>query len=204
MAIDHAITVMVWLGTITFAVTGALAAVEKRFDLVGVLVLGAVTAVGGGSIRDLVVGEIPPPALRDEAMLWAIALTALAVFFLHRFVPRGRTLYLLDTLSLAIFCALGAERGMDVGLGFWGTVFTGTVSGVGGGMIRDLLSGEVPRVLYRSGDFYAAAAAVGAGAVALLWPVGEILSLLAGMVLAAGTRIGCRLAGLSLPVPRSG
>lgn len=79
---------------------------------------GWVTAVGGGSIRDIMVGEIPPPALRDEALLWAIAITSLLVFLLHRWVREGRVLYLLDTVSLALFAALGAERGIAVGLGF--------------------------------------------------------------------------------------
>lgn len=199
---DVAITVMVWAGTITFAASGALAAVGKRFDLIGVLVLGGVTAVGGGSIRDLMVGEIPPPALRDEPLLWAIAVTSLVVFFFHRWIREGRVLYLLDTVSLALFAALGAERGVEVGLGFWGTVFTGAVSGVGGGMIRDVLSGEIPRVLYRAGDLYASAAALGAATVFLLWPVAELGALLAGAGVAGTARVGSRLLGLALPTPR--
>jgi uncharacterized membrane protein YeiH len=199
---EIAITIMVWVGTITFAATGALAAIAKRFDLIGVLVLGGVTAVGGGSIRDIMVGDIPPPAVRDEALLWAIATTALAVFLLHRWVREGRVLYLLDTVSLALFAALGAERGIAVGLGFWGTVFTGAVSGVGGGMIRDVLSGEVPRVLYRAGDLYASAAALGAATVWLLWPVVELPALIAGAAVAGAARVGSRLLGLSVPTPR--
>jgi uncharacterized membrane protein YeiH len=202
-AFEVATAVMVWVGTITFAATGALAAVEKRFDLIGVLVLGGVTAVGGGSIRDLMVGEIPPPALRDEPLLWAVAATSLLVFLFHRWIREGRLLYLLDTVSLALFAALGAERGLEVGLGFWGTVFAGVVSGVGGGMIRDLLSGEVPRVLYRAGDLYAFAAALGAATVFLLWPIAELPALVAGAVVAAAARLGSRLLGLSLPTPRT-
>lgn len=201
---DTAITVMLWVGTITFAASGALAAVEKRFDLIGVLVLGSVTAVGGGSIRDLMVGEIPPPALRDEPLLWAVATTAVVVFVLHRWVREGQLLYFLDTVSLALFAALGAEAGLVAGLGFWGTVFTGAVSGVGGGMIRDVLSGEVPRVLYRSGDLYASAAAVGAATVWLLWPVLELPALLVGAIVAGAARVGSRLIGLSVPTPRGG
>lgn len=196
--------VLVWVGTITFAVAGGLQAVEKRFDLVGVLVLSAVTAIGGGSVRDVIGGRIPPPALTNEPLLWAIAATGLAVFFLHRTLPTGRTLYLFDTISLALFAALGAQTGIDLGFGFWGTVFAGAVSGVGGGVIRDVLSGEVPGVLYRSGDFYASAAAAGAAAVwALAGPAGTEVALLAGALLAVGVRAGSRLAGMSLPVPRT-
>lgn len=196
--------VLVWVGTITFAVTGGLQAVEKRFDLVGVLVLSTVTAVGGGSVRDVLSGRIPPPALTNEPLLWAIAATALAVFFLHRFLPTGRTLYLFDTVSLGLFAALGAQTGLDLGFGFWGTVFAGAVSGVGGGIIRDVLSGEVPGVLYRSGDFYASAAAAGAATVfALQGPLGTDGALLAGALAAVTIRVGSRLAGLALPVPRT-
>lgn len=197
-----AIQVLVWVGTVTFAATGALAALEKRFDLVGVVVLGAVTAIGGGSVRDLVVGEVPPPALRDEPLLWAIVVTSVLVFAIHRHITQHTLLYVLDTVSLALFAALGAERGLEAGLGFWGVVFTGAVSGVGGGMIRDVLTGEVPRVLYRAGDLYASAAAVGAGAVYLLWPIGQLPALALGGILTAAVRLASRLLGLSIPAPR--
>jgi uncharacterized membrane protein YeiH len=195
---------LVYVGTVTFAVTGALAAVRKRFDIVGVLVLAAVTAVGGGSIRDVVVGIIPPASMQDETLLWIVFLTGLLVFLLHRFVPTGRTLYAFDTLSLGIFAALGAERGIDAGFGFWGTVFAGAVSGVGGGVIRDVLSGEVPGVMYRSGDLYAFAAAIGAGTLYLLHGTAPTAALLTGAGAAITVRVASRLAGLRLPVPRGG
>lgn len=195
--------VLVWIGTITFAISGGLAAVQKRFDLVGVLVLAAVTAIGGGSVRDVIGGRIPPPALTNEPLLWAIAATGVAVFFLHRFVPTGRTLYVFDTASLGLFAALGAQTGLELGFGLWGTVFAGAVSGVGGGIIRDVLSGEVPGVLYRSGDFYASAAAAGAIVVfALAGPVGTNAALLTGTLVTVAVRVGSRLGGLRLPVPR--
>jgi uncharacterized membrane protein YeiH len=194
---------LVYLGTVTFAVTGALTAVRKRFDLVGVLILAAVTAVGGGSIRDVVAGIIPPTSLRDETLLWIVFTTGLVVFLLHRFVPTGRTLYAFDTISLGIFAALGAERGVAVGFGFWGTVFAGVVSGVGGGVIRDVLTGEVPGVMYRSGDLYATAAAVGAASLYLLHDADPTAALLLGAGLTISLRVGSRLAGLRLPVPRT-
>ncbi len=194
--------VLVWVGTITFAITGALTAVRKGFDLVGVLVLGAVTAIGGGSIRDLLAGVIPPPALTNEPLLWAIAVTCVVVFFAHRLVPDGATLYFFDTLGLAVFAALGAATAMGLSFGFWGTVFAAAVSGVGGGVIRDLLAGEVPGILYRSGDFYASAAAT-AGAIAYLTSGFGSVFLVLAAVSAIVLRVGSRLAKLSLPVPRS-
>lgn len=84
------IDALVWLGVLTFAVSGTLVAVARRFDLIGALVLAAVTAVGGGSIRDVIVGSLPPTSFRDEPLLWAVAATAVATFFLHRRRRTGR------------------------------------------------------------------------------------------------------------------
>ncbi len=194
---------LVWLGTLTFAATGALTAVRLRFDLLGVLVLASVTAIGGGSIRDVLVGILPPTALQDEALLWGIALTGVVVFFLHSHLHEGKVLYALDTLGLALFAALGAERGLSAGLGMWGVIFTGAVSGVGGGVLRDLLTGKVPGILYRNGDFYASAAAVGALVVFSLYSLNASLAVLTGALVTLSLRVGSRLLGLKLPVPRN-
>lgn len=196
--------VLVAVGAVTFAGAGALAAVRRGFDLVGIVILAFVTAIGGGSVRDLIVGIVPPTALTDEALLWLIFATALVVAALHRRIRTGRAFYVLDTAGLAVFAALGAERALSAGLGFWGTVFAGVLSGVGGGVIRDILSGEVPGILYRSGDLYASAAAVGAAVAFLVPPAlgGAGLALAAGVT--AALRVGSRLAGLELPVPRRG
>lgn len=194
--------VLVAIGTVTFAATGALAAVRRGFDLVGIVILAFVTAIGGGSVRDLIVGVVPPSAFTDERLLWLAFATALLVAALHRRVPTGRALYAVDTVSLAVFAALGAQRGLEAGFGLWGTVFAGVLSGVGGGIIRDVLSGEVPGVLYRSGDFYAAAAAVGSIAAFLLLPVSTTLGLTVAALVTVAARVGSRLAGLELPVPR--
>jgi uncharacterized membrane protein YeiH len=194
---------LVWAGTITFAATGALVAVKKRFDLVGVLVLASVTAIGGGSIRDVIVGSLPPASFQNEPLLWLVAATGAVTFYGHRHVKsEGKLLYALDTLGLAIFAALGAERGLSFGMGLWGTVFAGAVSGVGGGVLRDVLSGQIPGIFYRSGDFYASAAAAGALVVYLLYGVSPELALLAGVTVTLSVRVGSRLLGLKLPVSR--
>ena len=192
-----------WLGTVTFAVSGALVAIQKRFDLIGTLVLASVTAVGGGAIRDITVGTLPPSSFTNEPLLWVVAAAALLTFYLHRFISfESRLLYVLDTLGLAIFAALGAERGLTFGLGMWGTLFAGAVSGVGGGVLRDVLSGQVPGILYRSGDFYASAAALGALSVFWLYPHDPNVAMLVGVGLTMGIRMGSRLMRLELPVPR--
>lgn len=195
---------LVWIGTITFAATGALVAVGKRFDIIGTLVLASVTAVGGGAIRDITVGFLPPSSFTNEPLLWVVALTGIITFYAHRHIKaEGKLIYALDTLGLAIFAALGAERGVDFGLGLWGTVFAGAVSGVGGGILRDLLSGQIPGILYRSGDFYASAAAFGAATVFFLHPANSDIALVAGVLVALVLRIGGRAMGFNLPVPTS-
>lgn len=198
------LSILVWLGTLTFAASGAVVAVQRRFDLIGVVVLASVTAIGGGSIRDVIVGALPPASFTNELLLWVVAATGVLSFYLHRWVKlESRTLYVLDTVGLAIFAALGAERGMSYGMGMWGTVFAGAVSGVGGGVLRDLLTGQVPGIFYRSGDFYASAAAAGALAVFFLHPVHPDLALAVGVAVVIAMRVGSRLLKLSLPVPRS-
>lgn len=194
--------VLVAIGTVTFAITGGLAAVRRGFDLVGIVVLAFVTAIGGGSVRDLLAGVIPPTALTNELLLWLIFGTALVVFLLHRKIPTGRVFYGVDTASLGVFAALGAERGLSVGFGFWGTVFAGVLSGVGGGVIRDVLAGEVPGILYRSGDLYASAAGLGAAVGFFVLPALGGGGLVVVALVTILVRVGSRLGGLELPVPR--
>ncbi len=190
-----------WLGTVAFAVGGALEGVRRRFDLVGVLLMASITAIGGGSVRDVVVGALPPAALRDEALLWVVAASGALVFFLPRVFARlDGLLYFFDTLGLSVFAALGAARGLEAGLGFWGVVFSGTVSGVGGGVLRDLLTGRVPGVFYRAGDLYASAAA--GGAAALYLAGGGEAAVWLGAAVAFLLRVGSRALGLRLPQPR--
>lgn len=195
--------ILVWSGILTFAAMGALTAVHKKFDLVGVVVLAGVTAVGGGSIRDIVVGRLPPDAFRNEWQLWAVFGVALAVFVGRSWMGKlDKPIYYFDTLGLALFAALGAERGVAYDLGFWGTVFAGTVSGVGGGVLRDLLSGQVPSIFHRHDDFYASAAALGAAVVFAIHhalPEYAGLAVLIGAAAAAALRLASRWLHLSLP-----
>ncbi|UBV42350.1 trimeric intracellular cation channel family protein [Deinococcus taeanensis] len=157
------------LGVLAFAMSGALLGVRKRFDLFGVLVLGCVTAVGGGAIRDTLTGQTPPLFLRDESYLWAALLgSALAFLFGARLARFERTLSVFDTAGLALFAASGAVGAINFGLGPLGVVFTGMLSGVGGGVIRDLIANEVPEIMYRSEQLYATAAAAGALTVWIL------------------------------------
>lgn len=157
------------LGVLAFSMSGALLGVRRRFDLFGVLVLGCVTAVGGGAIRDSLTGQALPVFLRDETYLWvALGGAALSFGFGERLARFERTLRVFDSLGLSLFAASGALSAIQIGLGPLGVVFAGMLSGVGGGIIRDLIVGAVPEVMYRRDQLYATAAAGGALVVYLL------------------------------------
>lgn len=195
-----------WAGILAFAVSGALVAVQKRFDLVGIIVLTGVTAIGGGAIRDVLVGSLPAGSLRNEAVLWMVFLVALGVWRFYRRVGRlERPIYYFDTIGLGLFAALGAERALAFGLGFWGCVFVGTVSGVGGGVLRDVLAGEIPGIFYRNRDLYASAATAGAAVVFLIYtfvPLYSALAIVLGALVTIGLRLSSRWLGLRLPTPK--
>ncbi|WP_337868026.1 TRIC cation channel family protein [Meiothermus sp.] len=194
-----------WAGILAFGASGALVAVQKRFDLVGIIVLTGVTAIGGGAIRDVLVGTLPPQSLRNEAILWVVFLIALGVWrFYSRMGRLERPIYYFDTLGLGLFAALGAERALAFGLGFWGCVFVGTVSGVGGGVLRDVLAGEIPGIFYRNRDLYASAATAGAAVVFLIYtfiPAYSALAIVLGALVTIGLRLSSRWLGLRLPTP---
>jgi len=155
------------IGVAVFAASGASAAVAKRLDLFGVGFVGFVAALGGGILRDLVIGAVPPLAFSD----WRYAVTAVsasvAVFYLHPQLNRlRRTVLLLDAAGLGLFTVLGTIKALDAGLPAVGACLIGMLTGIGGGLARDLLTGEIPVVLQR--DIYAVVALGGAAAVTLL------------------------------------
>jgi len=155
------------IGVAVFAASGASAAVAKRLDLFGVGFVGFVAALGGGILRDLVIGAVPPLAFSD----WRYAVTAVsasvAVFYLHPQLSRlRRTVLLLDAAGLGLFTVLGTIKALDAGLPAVGACLIGMLTGIGGGLARDLLTGEIPVVLQR--DIYAVVALGGAAAVTLL------------------------------------
>ncbi|WP_102126069.1 trimeric intracellular cation channel family protein [Deinococcus planocerae] len=157
------------LGVLAFSLSGALLGVRKRFDLFGVLVLGCVTAVGGGAVRDSLTGQALPVFLRDETYLWmALAGAVLSFAFGERLARFEKALSVFDSLGLSLFAASGALGAIAIGLGPLGVTFAGMLSGVGGGIIRDLIANEVPEVMYRRDQLYATAAAGGALVVYLL------------------------------------
>lgn len=155
------------IGIFAFAVTGALVAVRKSFDVFAALVLAGVTGLGGGFIRDVLIGASPPAALADWRYLLVPVAAGLLTFVFHPTVGRlERVVTLFDACGLALFCVTGAVKALSFGLGPVPAALLGMVTAIGGGMIRDVLAARVPVVF--DGVLYATPALAGAAvAVAL-------------------------------------
>ncbi|MFC6591901.1 trimeric intracellular cation channel family protein [Deinococcus lacus] len=192
------------LGILAFSMSGALLAVRKRFDLFGVLTLGSVTAMGGGAVRDALTGQMPPLFLREEIYVWVAFLGAALAFALGERTARfERTLSLFDSLGLAIFASSGALGAAALGYGPLGVTFAGLMSGVGGGIIRDLIANEVPEVMYRRDQLYGTAAAAGGAAVYLLYShLSPAQTQVAATLVVLAVRIISRQGWVKLPVRR--
>lgn len=176
------------LGTAAFAASGALAGTRRNMDLFGVLVLGMVTATGGGTIRDVLLGDTPPFIFKDETYFYLSILVSLAVFLFHRRMEfLHHPLLYLDALGLGTFVVIGTGKALDFHLGYVGSVMMGVVTATAGGMIRDILSSQIPLVLQK--EIYASACLVGGTLLyvfhfTLLPPIwGLMLSALAVIVL---------------------
>jgi uncharacterized membrane protein YeiH len=154
-------------GIFFFAVAGALVAVRKNLDLFAALVLGGITGLGGGFIRDVLIGATPPAALTDWRYLLVPVFAGLLTFAFHPAVGRlERVVTLFDAFGLAVFCVTGALKAVEFGLGPVPAALMGMVTGVGGGVIRDVLVGSVPVIF--EGVLYATPALAGAAVAVLL------------------------------------
>jgi uncharacterized membrane protein YeiH len=149
-------------GTFAFALNGALTAVGAvRLDIVGVITLGMITALGGGIIRDILLNDLPPATFEDWRYLAVAAAGAFIAFILGRHLARiAGAITVADAVGLSVFAVTGASKALDFGLGPAQAVILGTITGVGGGTLRDVLIGQIPSVL-RTG-LYAVPALVGA------------------------------------------
>jgi uncharacterized membrane protein YeiH len=148
------------IGTAAFAASGAWLGVRRHMDLFGVLVLGLVTAVGGGTLRDLLLGDMPTFSLKNETYLYVAILAALIVFInRERFNFFEKPLLYLDAIGLGIFVVIGTTKALDFNLGFLGAVMMGVMTGTAGGVIRDVLANQIPLILRR--EIYASACLLG-------------------------------------------
>lgn len=171
------------IGTAAFAASGAWAGIRRQMDLFGVLVLGVVTAIGGGTLRDLLLGDHPTFALRDETYLYLSIAVALIIFFWHRKLAfLHHPLLYFDAVGLGTFVVIGTSKALAFNLGFLGSMLMGVMTATAGGVVRDVLSNQVPLILQK--EVYASACLAG-GLLLVLWshtplpqPLGALLAAL--------------------------
>jgi uncharacterized membrane protein YeiH len=193
-----ALVVLDLVGTFAFALNGALTALRAtRLDIVGVVTLGMITALGGGTLRDVFLDSLPPATFLDWRYLAVAAVGGLIVFFAGSRLERvNGTINVLDAVGLSLFAVTGALKAIDLGFGPAQAVIVGTITGVGGGTIRDVLIRQVPSVL--SSGLYAVPALLGATAVV----VADLLDV-RGAVAAVGAAALCfciRMVGVHFDV----
>ena len=185
-----------------FALCGAMAGVRHRLDVFGVLVLSFVAATAGGILRDLLIGAVPPAAIADGRYVVVSVMAGSAVFLAHGTVRRLRdSVMVFDAVGLGVFAVSGALKATAFGLNPLAAVLLGMLTGIGGGMLRDLLVAEVPTVL--RAELYAVAGLAGAAVVV----GGQLLGLpstplaIVGAVVCIGLRLLALRRGWELPVP---
>lgn len=191
------------IGTFVFALSGAMAGVKHRLDLFGMLVLAFAAGNAGGLTRDVLLGATPPPGISDWRYIGVSLLAALVTFRWATHIDRRRApVLVLDAAGLALFAVSGALKASAAGLNPAAVMLLGVLTGVGGGMLRDVLVSEVPAVL--RGELYASAALAGTAVVVvsrllhLPTPVGAVT----GAVLCFALRYGAIRRGWRLPFPR--
>lgn len=189
-------------GVAVFAISGALAAGRKRLDLLGVIVLGLVTGVGGGTVRDVLLARHPIFWLADSTYVVVIVATALVTVAYARWrPPPAAALQYADAIGLAMVSLTGAQIAERAGLPPLAGIVLGTVTGSAGGAVRDVLSAEIPTVL-RRGNLYASAAIAGTGIYFALVAlgVGRGIATWVGMTIVAVVRLASIIWRLQLPV----
>lgn len=170
MTIDSIIFILEIIGVVAFAITGVITALEKKFDIFGALVLGVITSVGGGIVRDMILGYLPPAAFRDSVYAITALIVSLTVFLLAYFLGArikkhydiySQIINIFDSIGLSVFVIGGVNAAISCGFGdnMFLAVFVGTLTGVGGGVMRDIMAGRVPKILRKR--VYALAAIIG-------------------------------------------
>lgn len=155
------------IGVFAFALSGGLAAVRKNFDIIGALVLAWCAGLGGGVLRDVLIGDVPPVGITELRLFGTAAAAGLITMIFHPAMARiWRFIIVLDAVGLGLFVVQGATKAIDLKTGFLAAAIVGVLTGVGGGVLRDLLSGDVP-VIFREREYYAIPAVLGAAATVI-------------------------------------
>jgi len=190
-------------GTFVFGISGGLAGVRARLDLFGVIVLAAAAALAGGITRDLLIG-VPPATFRDWRYLAATGAAALVCFFGRPALERiQRSVLVFDAVGLGLFCVTGATKALDFGVGPVPAALLGAITGIGGGILRDVLLREIPTVLRH--DLYAIPALLGAAVLVIAQKSGSaspVFPVLGVTVCVAVRMVGLRY-GVNIPIAPS-
>jgi len=197
------VVVLDLVGTFVFAISGASAAVSRRLDLFGTLVLSFVAGNVGGITRDVLIGSVPPGAISDWRYLAVSVLAGLITFYWSSSVEKLRSPVLIfDAAGLALFAVSGAQKALAFGLNPVMAALLGMLTGVGGGMMRDILLSEIPTVL--RADIYAVAALAGASVVVVgqLMHIPPAATTIAGALLCFGLRLIAIRRGWQLPIAK--
>ncbi|MEH6579096.1 MAG: trimeric intracellular cation channel family protein [Amphritea sp.] len=190
-------------GVAVFAITGALAAQGKRLDILGVVVLGIVTALGGGTIRDITLDVHPLIWIADTTYLWTAIISSVAAFILCRYLSYPRRLFLLlDALGMSLFAVLGAQKAIALDMPPVIAVMMAMITGCAGGMIRDILTRQIPLILQRNGELYATCAMMGAIVYVVFSGLGlggDSMLMMVSITVALVIRLASMYTGLGLP-----
>ncbi len=193
-------------GIFVFAISGGLVAVRKHFDLVGIIALAAITALGGGLVRDALLGDTPPPALTEPAYLVVPLVAAAVTFAGHRRIEQRwlRPHLVFDAAGLGLFCVAGTTKALSFGLTGIGAVALGVLTATGGGVMRDVLAGEQPMLFRTETVLYGIPAALGAAALTIAWEFDASSAEFAGVVAVAvcALRLVALRQGWHAPRPR--
>lgn len=206
---DNIIFAFEIVGVVAFAISGALVGIEKKMDILGISILGLSVACGGGVIRDLVLGITPPMTFRNPIYATIAIITSILVFIYVTRVPKkasGKTqdtlMLIMDAIGLGIFTVMGINTAymQEQDYSWFLLIFVGVITGVGGGILRDIMAGDRPYVFVK--HFYASASIIGAVVYVLIWPhLGTVTSMFVGTGVIITLRILAAKYRWSLPKP---
>lgn len=196
------IEVLDFIGVFVFAISGVLTAINKKLDLFGVFIIAFVTALGGGTLRDTLIGRTPVGWMQDLNYVYLIILGYIVAVLFRNYLNKLRiSLFLFDTIGLGVFTLIGIEKGLDYGLHPVICIALGTITATFGGLIRDILCNEIP-LLLRKGTFYATICIIGGGLFFIFRRLGleDSINELVTSLIIIGIRLGAVRYNWSLPV----
>lgn len=206
---DYFLVFAEWLGTVAFAISGALKALHKKLDMFGVFLLALVTAMGGGVLRDVLLGQTPPKMFYNGDYVMASLAVAVVMFYVYKNYKRMLELNawgdwvfsICDAIGLGIFAVIGTQTAIQAGFGdnLFLCLFMGTITGVGGGVLRDVMCQEIPAIFVR--HIYALAATAGSGLYYILIHTNkpEVYSAIIAIVVTVSIRVLAKYYRWNLP-----